>query len=194
MRFFKITGSIIILIVFVGCGQEQKSKPQQSLAINVGPLAINLPPLFRYAAGKGVDSYIGYIIDTKNDTFTIEYGNPHVINDLFGSPPGVFPISQKDWLTKKYGRTPSPDEALFSKSPDKDIREGTFLQNFYLYDTINNLVEIIVQPKRIGHGITGIYIAELADSNSISIYGENLDSSSHIMALDMYRSIRYRNR
>jgi hypothetical protein len=90
------------------------------------------------------------------------------------------------------GRIPPSEEVLFSKYPEKDTKQAIFQKNFFMYDTINKIIVKIVQPKRIGNGITGIYIPELSDSNSLSIYASNLDSSSHIMALRMFHTLSYK--
>jgi hypothetical protein len=87
---------------------------------------------------------------------------------------------------------PGPNEALFSRNPEEDTKEAIFQKNYYLYDTINGIVVKIVQPKKIGDGVTGIYIPALKDSNSVNIYANNLDSAHHIEALKMFHTIRYR--
>ena len=102
----------------------------------------------------------------------------------------MFALSSKEELIKNLGKL--PDDVVFSKYPQKDEKQAIFLKEYFMYDTVNSIVVKIVQPKRIGYGMTGIYIPELADSNTLSIYARNLDSSSHAEAINIFRTIKYK--
>jgi hypothetical protein len=180
------------LLLILGCNQDSQSKSVTVKNIDIGILTMKLPSTFRYIPGNGIDSYVAQFIDEKMDTFNVEYGSPRIIYDLFGNPPDVFPLKDREWIKKQYRGALTPDDALFSKYPVKDNKQAIFLKNYFMYDTINNIVVKIVQPKRIGNGITGIFIPELPDSNGLSIYANNLDSADHIEALQIFHTIRYR--
>ncbi len=66
-----------------------------------------------------------------------------------------------------------------------------YAKNFYMYDTLNDITVKIIQPKRIGYGITGMYIPSLKDSSSFSIHAMNLDNNSHRIALFFFKTLRY---
>jgi hypothetical protein len=142
--------------------------------------------------GKGIDSYVAYIVDAKTDTIHVEYGNKGIIYGLPSESPPVFPLSQKEHIIKTLGKEPSPDDVLFSEYADEDREEKIFDKNYYMYDTINTIVVKLVQPKKIGNGITGLFIPRLKDGKSLSIYARNLDSSANRNLLKMFRSIRYK--
>lgn len=62
-----------------------------------------------------------------------------------------------------------------------------------MYDTINGIPAKIVQPKKIGDGLTGVYFPELRNGNGFSMYAMNLDSTTHKHALFLFRKIAYKN-
>ncbi|MDP4264017.1 MAG: hypothetical protein Q8941_15925 [Bacteroidota bacterium] len=188
---FRVIKFTVIIFLFTRCNQT-KQESEKEKEIQIGLLKISIPASTNFIKGRGVDSYVAYLINENRDTFHIEYGRPNIIYNLFDYPPKALPEKDKEGLQKNLGKLPSPDEAVFTKSPEQDNLQNIFQDNFYLYDTINSIIVKIVQPKRIGHGKTGLYIPELKDGNSFSIYASNLDSSLHRKALQMFKTIRYK--
>ena len=91
---------------------------------------------------------------------------------------------QKDTcFTVELGRPPFVD-SLQEDLPGRKV--------YYRCDTTNGIVTTVVRPKKVGQGLTGIYIPELKDSFSLAIWGKNLDSAKQMTALRMFRTIRYR--
>lgn len=183
---------LVVVLLLIGCSQNKKVDTQNEKEIKVGTLKMLIPSSFTFSKGSGIDSYVAYLITEKKDTFHIEYGEPGIIYSLFDVPPKALSIENKEQFQKFFGKLPSSDGAVFSKSPEEDNLQNIFQENFYLYDTINGLVVKIVQPKKIGQGKTGMYIPELRDSSSLSIYANNLDSTTHRVALQMFKTIRYK--
>jgi len=95
-------------------------------------------------------------------------------------------------MIKNLGKLPPIDEVVFSDSYKIDNIQNVFDRNFYEYDTIHGIVAKIIQPKRIGQGMTGCYIPELKDGKSFSIYALNLDSVMQAKGLRLFRSIKYK--
>jgi hypothetical protein len=179
----------ILLTIFLGCKSNAGTNENQT--IKVGNITLKAPSSFRYMKGKGVDSYVAYIVNSKNDTLSIEYGRPRIIYNLFDWGPVAKLRSEKKAYEEIKGRPTDPELFVYTGTPSEDNAEGVFLENYYRYDTINGLLAKIVQPKKMGHGITGILIAELPDSSAVSIYGRNLDSAAHKEALEVFETIRY---
>jgi hypothetical protein len=182
----------VLIILLFTCCNHAKQKIEKEREIEIGSIEISVPATINFIKGQGVDSYVAYLVNKKKDTFHIEYGRPNIIYNLFDLPPKALPEKDKEGLQKNLGKLPSPDEAIFSRSPEQDNLQDIFQDNFYLYDTINNITVKIVQPKRIGRGKTGLYIPELRDGNSFSIYASNLDSVSQWEALQMFKTIKYK--
>ena len=189
MRYFLLSIAVTSILIIISCTNHNKLNYKR---IDIDVLTMQVPSSYQFKPQMGVDTYVGYLYDDKYDTFFIEFGNQHFVDHLFVDGPTIFSEGAKGRFTKNLGKVPGPDEALFSKFPEEDTKEAIFQKNYYLYDTINRIVVKIVQPKKIGEGITGIYIPQLRDSNSVNVYANNLDSAHHVEALKMFRTIQYR--
>ncbi len=189
----KIAIPYFIFLLLISCKENKLLRIEDIKEIEIGALKLHISALDTFIRKQGVDSYVAYIISHNNDTFHIEYGQSKVIYDLFDMPPKGLSLSSKESFQKQFGRLPNKDEAIFTKTPEEDNLQNIFDSNFYLYDTINGITAKIVEPKRVGNnGMTGIYVPELRDGNSFSIYAKNLDSVSHQKATAMFRTICYK--
>lgn len=164
-----------------------KEKP-----IKIGNVLLVLPDSTKIIEKKGIDSYNSFFVLGSRDTFNIEYGLHGIIYSLYVSSPHVFPLSDKEKLTQLNGKAPTDEEALFSEYPVEDEGQKIFDKNYYVYDTINSIVVKIIQPKRIGNGMTGLYVPKLKNGYSLSIYAKNLDSATHTKALNIFKTLRYK--
>ncbi|HVW62951.1 MAG TPA: hypothetical protein VHC48_23025 [Puia sp.] len=176
--------------LLAACQQAEVSPPAAKKTITIGRVMLELPPSYQYVKGKGVDSYVAYILNEKKDTFEIEYGKPGIIYQLFDTPPVVVAKNMKEKFEKNFTTEHGPDEVVYTNTPSEDNAEGIFLKNYYRYDTVGGLVVRIVQPKRIGDGMTGMVVQDLPDSNYLSIFAKNLDSTHHKAALDLYHTVK----
>ncbi len=176
---------LIILILLFSCGSDKYSLKEYA----VGLISIAAKDKSTLSELKGIDTYVAKLKVDK-DTFHIEYGKG--IYKLNEPSPTIFPFDQKENIEKLSGtRITEANEVRFSETAEEDREQNIFSKQYYLYDTINGIIAKIVQPKKIGDGVTGLYIYKLKDGNSLSIYAKNLDSSSHLEALQMFRTIKY---
>lgn len=189
---FRLLWFSIVTFVFAFCSSDKLPSGRGLKEVSIGAIKLRVPGTYKYVEVGGVDSYVAYLINEHSDTFHVEYGKRGIIYNLFNLSPKAFPKESKVAL-EKHVRELSPDIARFSKYPDEDNEMDVFQPNFYLADTINGIEVRIVQPKKIGQGITGLYIPELKDKNSFSIYADNLDSIHHQEAIRFFRSVNYRN-
>lgn len=178
------------ILLFFSCSSDGGTGVTQNINVE-DVLTFRTSDRVKYVKGSGIDSYVAYLITENQDTLHIELGERGVINDLYDIAPSVFPLSQKQGVIERTGKTPSADEVLFSEYPEEDKAQNIFDENYFLYDTINTIVVKLVQPKRIGKGITGLYIPKLRNGKSFSIYGSNLDSAANKEALLMFKTLRY---
>jgi hypothetical protein len=190
MRTLKKNALFSFLIVLSSCHLRSNTNIVTSKTISIGRITMEIPNSFKFTKGSGVDSYVAYILNEKNDTFQIEYGKKRIIYGLFDYPPVAWPIGLKASMDTSSDRKVSSSEVMFTKYPDEDNREGVFLKDYYRYDTVGPLIVKIVQPKRIGDGKTGMFAGDLPDSNCLSIYAINLDSARHIEALQIFHTIK----
>jgi hypothetical protein len=49
----------------------------------------------------------------------------------------------------------------------------------------------IVSPRTPGHGITGVYIRDVGDSNALTLFGQDLTSSQQELALKIFETLRF---
>lgn len=173
-------------MLWVGCKNELNTK-----RIKLAEISLEVPINFDVKTNSGIDSRIYSIIDKRSrDTFFAEYGDNSIVNPIFRAPPPVFSLQDKAIITKKLGRVPTEEEALFSDDPVNDERLNIFSKEFILYDTIGGMIVKIGQPKQVGIGITGMYIPFVKEGKSFSIYAKNLDSAHQTSAIYLFRTVR----
>ena len=182
---------LISLFALTNC-KEVQSKPESQPVTIQNLLQLTLPSIYKFAKGQGVDSDIYYIISDKRDTILVAYGQKGIINDLYDEPVPVWADTLKKGLVERWGKEPKPDEVLFSKFPEDDNKQRIFEKNYFMYDTVNNIVVKIVKPKRVGDGITGLNIPKLKNGKSFTIRGDNLDSTTHKALLEIFRTLKYK--
>lgn len=187
----KINLLLILSVWLLSCKEGRNNTLNHDIVIG-NILTVSVPSQMKFVEGNGIDSYVAYIIGTRADSLVLQYGNRGIINNLYYVLPPVFPLSQRESVVKNTGKEPLADEVLFSEYPEEDKGQNIYDKNFFLYDTINGIIVKIVQPKKIGNGITGLYIPKLKNGKAFSVYGENLDSLAHLNALKIFRSIRYK--
>lgn len=186
--FFLILMSCLYLF---SCKESRNDKPTHEVVI-ADVLTVSLPNKMSFVKGKGIDSYVAYFINEKSDSFIIQYGKKGIVNSFYYVSPPVFPLSQKQSIINNVGKEPTTDEVVFSEYPEEDREQKIFDKNYFMYDTINGIVAKIVQPKKVGDGIVGIYMPKLKNGKSLSIYGRNLDSTSQQEALRLFETIKYK--
>ena len=49
----------------------------------------------------------------------------------------------------------------------------------------------VVSPRTPGHGITGVYIRDVGDSNALTLFGQDLTSSQQELALKIFETLRF---
>lgn len=183
--------SILLSLTFLNSCKEKERMP---IEINIGPLVFKSSNQLNLVRDSGlIDSDVFYLLNKLGDTIHVEYGPIGIVNDLYEVPPPVFPLSKKIEITKRNGEEPSSEDVLFSEFPEEDEKQQIFVKNYYLYDTINNIVVKMVLPKKEGRGITGMFIRKLRDGNSFSIYADNLDSVSQTYFLKLLKTVRYKD-
>jgi hypothetical protein len=178
------------MLLLISCNPNDTNRKGAFKEIQIVNLKMSIPRSYIFRESNGVDSYVAKIISPDKDTFFVEYGDHNIISNLYESPMGVISNNDSAFFAKKYGGK-IPDRLIISKYPSEDMEKNIFQRNYYFYDTVNNILVQIVQPKKIGNGITGIYIPSLKDGKSFSIAGYNLDSTKNAKALRMFRTITY---
>ncbi len=170
---------LLSFIVLIGCDNDQQKK-----VIDFNNFEITVPSTWRKLDIKGVDSYVGGFSTKSGDSILFDYGKRTYKMDL------VFKVND----SKEYKKLDSVgfevDDLIFSKYPNIDQNQGTFHNEYYMYDSINNYQAKISAPKRIGNGITGIYFEGLPKGNSLYLYGNNLSDDEHKELIKSFETIK----
>jgi hypothetical protein len=182
LRFFLFAGILVLNF----CRTNPKVNKSAQIE-NV--LALDVPDNFKITTQKGLDSYV---FEISNDIDLTFFGNLGYFPDkLEETAFPVFPLALKDSIIARGKGQLNSSNVFFSDNPDVDYKLRVFSRQFYFYDTLNGILVRIVHPKKIGNGITGIYVPKLRDGRSLSLYGENLDSTKHKLALEIFRTLHY---
>jgi hypothetical protein len=173
------------------CLMLSSCKGVKTIDYTLGELVFSCPDNLKFIEEAGIDSYVAILTDSR-DTFHLEYGKRNIVYKFYSIGPTIFNINQKDIVTNHIGKELLSDDVVFSKFPEEDEEQKIFDDNYFMYDTINNIIVKKVLPKKIGKGTTGLYIPELRDGNAFSIYGVNLDSSINLVLVNLFQTIRYK--
>ncbi|WP_430408589.1 hypothetical protein [Kordia sp.] len=172
--------SFLVLFILLCCKDQNKNKK-----VDYRFFSIEIPNDWRKIELIGIDSHVGGIVTNKNDSITFDYGRDTPDNN---EVLGVSHINEKDKLDS-LGFPVS--EIFFSKYPKIDMNQGTFHNEYYYYDNIDNREVKIGVPKKIGAGITSIFFDSLTNRNdNLYLYGRDLDTLEQFKLLKAFRTIK----
>lgn len=172
---------------FFSCAHPTTNNGWKKVVIR-NTFTIEMPGNFTVKENDGVDSYFFQIGDSSSFALKGDFGSYK--NSVIDLPIVIFDMKNKDSLLKMNGGNINTSIVFFSETPEEDRRQNIFSKQFYLYDTIHGIVGKIVQPKRIGDGITALYIPKLKDDQSLTLYANNLDSNKQRLALKIFETIK----
>lgn len=172
------TSFILSVLNFIGCTGTYYNKKT-----DFNQYTMDIPQSWRKVELKGIDSHVFLIITKNGDSIFSDYGK---YSEKFDETNKVFSYEQ----IKKIKSSGMDITGLYySKKPEIDQAQGTFLKEYYYYDTINKITGKIKVPKITGKGEVGIYFSNLKDNNSLTISGKNLNEADQNILLDSFKSI-----
>lgn len=171
---------LIIGITFSSCNNEKINK------IDMGMYTIEVPHNWKKINIKGIDSYIAVILTPSGDTIISDYGK---YSEKFDETNKVFSKEQ----ILKYKTLGMDTENLFvSNYPEIDQAQGTFLNEYYMYEVIDKYNVKFRIPKKDNKGIIGISIDSLFKSNNrLTIYSKNLNKKEKDLFLNSLYTIKF---
>lgn len=173
--------AIVIGAVSSSCNKEKKQK------INMGIYTIDLPQEWKKINIQGIDSDIEAILTPSKDTIISDYG---IYSQKFDETNKVFSREQ----IEKYKSMKMDTHNLFwSNTPEIDQAQGTFLEEYYMYDSIDNYLAKFRVSKKNNVGITGISIDSLFKTNNrLTIYSKNLNKSEKEILMNSFYTIKFK--
>jgi hypothetical protein len=179
------TSLIALLVVLVSCKQNHQDKK----TLEFSAFTIEVPETWRHVRYDGIDSGIDQILTDGGDSINVEYGNHSA---AFDDVIKVYSLKDKahfdsiNWPTQ--GK-------IFSKSPVVDEMQGIYMQEYYMYDTIDSHRAKLMMPKKIGQGDIGVYFDSLdSKGNKLTLYGSRLDTMQHFAMLRAIESIQFKKK
>src|SRR4051812_33610339 len=103
---------LIIAVVFSSCTKHEKRRGDIDYPVN--SVTFTSAARMKYVTAKGVDSYVAYLVNQKNDTFHVEYGKKGIINDLYEIGPTIFDTLVRSKILARSEELPLADQAVFS--------------------------------------------------------------------------------
>ncbi len=180
----------VFLLVLIGCTTNQH-KEEESLSLKLFSLQKSSSKL-NSVITESDDGYHGKILSDNLDTIYFNFG--YDIDNLSEKDPAViyYPYNEADIRNNLDTALVDPSKIVYTNKPNFDIDEFR-KQNVY-FDTISGLHAKITVPRRVGRGITGVYIDSIrSDAGGrlkFNFYAKDLDSIKQERMLKSIRSIK----
>ncbi|WP_202703795.1 hypothetical protein [Flavobacterium sp. UGB4466] len=168
----------MIISLFFSCNQKDNFQE-----FGFDSFSISLPSSWKKIKTKGIDSNVNIIVTKNNDSIYFDLGQ---YSQEFNKTNKVFSKEQ----IRKYDSLKMNINGLhYSDTPEIDQAQGTFLKEYYYYDTINRKVAKIKVPKKYKLGETGIYFSKI-NNNALSIVGKNLNKEEQEILVESFKTIK----
>jgi hypothetical protein len=178
-----MNGTFIVILIFLtilNCNNNGET----SKKIDFNLFEITVPNTWNKIDLQGIDSYVGGFTTESGDTISFDYGKYTYDMD---EALKVNDIKEFELLDSIGFDT---DELHFSEQPNIDENQGTFHNEYYKYDTINNFRVKISIPKYKMSGTTGIFFREVTKGNDLFIHGTDLSDKEQKELLKSFETIK----
>ncbi|MGH2667504.1 hypothetical protein [Flavobacterium sp.] len=179
MKNLSLIICLLISVTFSSCSTNKSKK------IDMGVYLIDIPQNWKKINIQGIDSDMNAILTSSSDTILSDYG---VYSEKFEETNKVF---SKEQILKYKAIKMDVKELHSSDTPEIDQTQGTFLKEYYYYDTINKHIAKVKIPKKESQGETGIYFNSI-NKNRLTIIGRNLKSNEQNELLKAFETIRFK--
>ncbi len=180
-NLIRITFLSIFVFVFLNCNKDKKK------VIDFGVYEIKVPKTWKKFEAPGIDSRVYGIITHKGDSVYNSYG---INSRKFDDQVQVFSYEQ---IAKYDSLGLDTTYLVYSKEPKLDENQGTFLNEYYYYDTISNFRAKFRIPKKTGEGFIGISIDSLNNKGDrLVIFAEDVDNESQTKLIEAFKTIKIR--
>jgi hypothetical protein len=147
--------------------------------------SIDLPSNWEKININGIDSEVNVVVTQNKDSIYFDFGK---YSEKFDETNKVFNREQ----IRKYDSLKMDTKQLHSSdTPEIDQAQGTFLKEYYYYDTISNQMAKIKVPKKIGAGEIGIHFQSIGN-NKLTISAKNLKPDEQAILLKAFESIKFK--
>jgi hypothetical protein len=175
---------IALCVIVFSCNHKSAEKIKR---INFDVFSIKVPATWDKVPLSGIDSYTGGIT-TGKDTIEFIFGTSiEGLNDVAFLQPYETKL-KLDSLGQSI-----PSGMMFSKHYNIDSDQGTYLAEYYFYDTIDNQLAKFQVPKMIGRGFFTVYFEDIDSAgNDLRIGCKNIDSLGQKLFYESLRTIEFK--
>lgn len=171
---------VVIFLLFLSCNQKNDTKE-----IDFKNFSMVLPVTWERITVQGIDSKVDIIVTQNKDSVYFDFGQ---YSQEFNETNKVFSLEQ----IRKYDSLKMDTKDLFfSDTPEIDQFQGTFLKEYYYYDTIDDRIAKIKIPKRVKDGEIGILFKNVK-KEKLTIIGKNLDLDEQEILRKAFGSIKFK--
>lgn len=178
--FLFITTSFI----FFSCSENS----QKTKLLTFGSFTIQAPKDWKKINSDSYDSNAGIIVTKNNDSIFYDYG-PY----SYSLEENVTIISRKDF-NELLTVNPKADTTEFIVI-DKNTNREDFIKSKITYQKVDGYRAKILVPKKVGKGMTGIYIDSLKAGPigkiSFNLYGTDLPKQSQTELLKVIQTLQF---
>ncbi len=168
-----------ILFISISCNKKEKTE-------NFEQYSMVIPSNWEKIKLKGIDSNIYLILTDRGDSIFSDFGR---YSQKFEETVKVFSKAQ---IVKYKALGMDTEELYSSANPEIDQSQGTFLREYYYYDTIDGKIAKIKIPKKAPKGQTGINFDSVdSRKNSLTITAEDLSQEEQHLLLKSFTTIRF---
>lgn len=169
---------LVFLHLFMSCKQESGIKTFEFTGYS-----IELPRSWEKIKSSGIDSNSEIIVTSNKDSILFDLGDN---SERFNETVKVFSKAQ----IRKYDSLQMETNNLFSSdTPEIDQAQGTFLNEYYYYDSIDNHQAKIKLPKR-DIGIIGIEFPDV-NGKRLAIVARNLSRDERESLLRAFQTVKF---
>lgn len=183
------TLSILILILIFSCAQRIYK------TIDFGQFEITVPENWNEYERKGIDSYIGGIITSNNDSLKFDFGRYSADLSTQDLPMVYDSIGLAELTKKELELLPKTKHLIVNDLFKTNVDYVDYLKYNSEYNSVDCFKAKIITPINKGYGGTGIYIDSLNGKDlSIGFYGWYLNDKTQaefIKALKTLKFIKY---
>lgn len=185
---------LLTIIVFERCGGDENDIAIKKVSMVLFDVNFDTLSGNRVITKENDEGYAGTIYVNSIDTLFFNFG--YDIKNLAEHDPAVFVFPYRTDTIKIDTSIVKPQDVIFTNKPNFDIDEFR-KQNVY-FDTVSGLHAKITVPRRVGRGITGVYIDSIkSDAGGrlkFNFYAKDLDSIKQERMLKVIRSIKLKVR
>jgi len=180
MKNLSLIICLLITLTFSSCNTEKSKK------IDMGVYIIDLPQNWKKINVKGIDSDLNAILTPAGDTIISDYGK---YSQKFDETNKVF---SKEQILKYKSMKMDVRNLFWSTTPEIDQAQGTFLNEYYMYENIDNQKVKFRVSKKNNKGVTGISVDSLFNTNNrLTITAKNLNKLEKDLLMDSFFTIKF---